>query len=539
MFMKEYVLRLKEVNVLKKHISLILVLTLLLSLVFSFGSVAFASSFTATPESSSIPSAGSVDFTFVVTNDGTETLNGTIMLGSTTIGTVSAAIGMPAEYTYPVNITDSMLGQTLTFTLNGMQATAKVDKKVLTPKIAGTAYTPYALYGEGDTVKFEFRLENQGDAPLENITVSAPELNGGKAIGSPISLAPGENKVVKFSYTMAKDITINPVVNYSAGGAAQPAYKMSPVTLTLTKRDVKPVLAASNLKPAPGEEVEFTLTLTNGGNVPYKDIKVLVNGESKDYPSTLDANGTQTGKFKMSFQTSTEVSCSISLKDHTGAIRNVNSNSLTIDLPVDSTTVDSRLNFTMSVDRPQLTAAGTINFSGMITNGTDYELTNVKVTEATLGEVYAADTLAAGSTATVPFTVDINATTTYNFVLTATDKDGNAYTKNAEPVTVTIQSAAASATPGFDDAADVTETLAPDGNLGAGSIGTLGIIAIVLVVLIIGVGVTLVVLWKKGQGPKSPSTPGRAPSSPARKRPASSSARRRPAPKSYRDRNNF
>ncbi len=539
MFMKEYVLRLKEVNVLKKHISLILVLTLLLSLVFSFGSVAFASSFSVEPQTPSIPSAGNVKFTYVYYNDSGSTFNGQIMYGSTPVADVSVSNGENKEGEFTMAVSDAMIGQTLTFTLNGIQASTKVDRKVLTPKIAGTAYTPYALYGEGDTVKFEFRLENQGDAPLENITVSAPELNGGKAIGSPISLAPGENKAVKFSYTMAKDITINPVVNYSAGGAAQPAYKMSPVTLTLTKRDVKPVLAASNLKPAPGEEVEFTLTLTNGGNVPYKDIKVLVNGESKDYPSTLDANGTQTGKFKMSFQTSTEVSCSISLKDHTGAIRNVNSNSLTIDLPVDSTTVDSRLNFTMSVDRPQLTSAGTINFSGMITNGTDYELTNVKVTEATLGEVYAADTLAAGSTASIEYPVDINATTTYSFVLTATDKDGNAYTKNADPVTVTIQNASASATPGFDDAADVTETLAPDGNLGAGSIGTLGIIAIVLVVLIIGVGVTLVVLWKKGQGPKSPTTPGR-PSVPSRKRPVSSSARRRPAPpKSYRDRNNF
>ena len=533
----------------KKHISLILVLTLLLSLVFSFGSVALADGpFGVSPiDSDREASQGrEFEFSYYVTNSGTTNLDGSITCTTPGLSlspvSVSVAPGGTSDGTFKMTVPTELLGKDLAFSFNNgaFTTTTQIKKKDLSIKLAGTAYTPYALYGEGDTVKFEFRLENQGGATLENVTVSAPELNGGKAIGSPISLAPGENKVVKFSYTMAKDITINPVVNFSAGGAAQPAYKMTPVTLTLTKRDVKPVLAASNLKPAPGEEIEFTLTLTNGGNVPYKDIKVLVNGEAKDYPSTLDANGTQTGKFKMSFQTSTEVSCSISLKDHTGAIRNVNSNSLSIDLPVDSTTVESRLNFTMSVDRPQLTSAGTINFSGMITNGTDYELTNVKVTEATLGEVYAADTLAAGGTATVPYTVDINATSTYNFVLTATDKDGNAYTKNAEPVTVTIQTASASATPGFDDAADVTETLSPDGNLGAGSIGTLGIIAIVLVVLIIGVGVTLVVLWKKGQGPKSPSTPGRAPSSPARKRPVSSSARRRPAPpKSYRDRNNF
>ncbi len=519
----------------KKHISLILVMTLILSLVFSFGSVAFASSFTVTPDPASMASGGDVTFTYVIYNDSGSTITGQIMYGSTPVADVSVANGETREDTFKMNVSDAMLGQTLTFNLNGMQATAKVDKKVLTTKIAATPSTPLNLYGEGEAVKFEFKIENQGESTLENIVVSAPELNGGKGLNAGFSLAPGESKPVKFSYTMSKDVTVNPVVNYSVGGAAQAPYAMSPVALTLEKRDVKPVLSADNLKPTPGQEVTFTLNLTNKGNVPYTDIKVLANGESKDYPSTLDANGTQTGTFKMTFQTSTEVFCSISLKDHTGAVVQINSNSLNVDLPVDSTAVDSKLGFTMSVDRPQLTSAGSINFTGMITNGTDYELKSVKVTEATLGDVYTADTLAAGGTANVPYTVDINETTTYNFVLTATDKDGNTYTKNAEPVTVTIQSAGPTATPGYEDAADMTETLAPDGNLGAGSIGTLGIIAIVLVVLIIGVGVTLVVLWKKGQGPKGPSTPGR-------KRPvtSSSSVRKRPAPqKSYRDRNNF
>ena len=90
--------------------------------------------------------------------------------------------------------------------------------------------------------------------------------------------------------------------------------------------------------------------------------------------------------------------------------------------------MESKLQFAMNVDRPQLTSVGAINFTGLITNGTDYELTNVKVDEATLGNVFSANTLAAGSKANVPFTTDINETTTYSFVLTATDKDGNTYT---------------------------------------------------------------------------------------------------------------
>lgn len=522
-------------------------MTLILSLVFSFGSVAFAANVTLTinPDNVTLADGGTIKVEYYITTD-TSYSSCTITTSTNQTENIGPVVN-GSQGSYDFNIPSSALGQTVTFNLyDGATLLASdtlvVNKKTLTPKIAATPSVPRTLYGEGEAVKFEFKIENQGDAPLDNIVVSAPELNGGKALNSGFSLAPGETKPVKFTYTMVKEVTINPVVSYSVGGAAQAPYKMSPVTLTLEKRKVEPVLTASNMKPAAGEEVTFTLTLTNKGNVPYTDIKVLANGEAMTYPSTLDASGTQTGTFKMTFQNTTDVFCSISLKDHAGETRQINSNTITIDLPVDATAVDSKLGFTMAVDRPQLTSSGTINFTGMITNGTDYELTNVKVTEAALGDVYTADTLAAGSTASIDYPVDINATTTYSFVLTATDKDGNTYTKNAEPVTVTIQGASPTATPGFDNAADVTETaLTPDGNLGAGSIGALGIIAIVLVVLILGVGIALVVLWKKGQGPKSPSTPGRNPSAPVRKKPVqSSSARRRPAPpKNYRDRNNF
>lgn len=517
----------------KKHISLILVLTLLLTAVFSFGSVAFASSLVVTPNPTSMVSGGDVMFHYSVTNDSGAVLGGQIMYGSTPVADVSAADGMSVEGDFTMNVSDSMLGQTLTFTLGSLQATAKVDKKVLTTQIAATPSVPRTLYGEGDAVKFEFKIENQGETTLNDIVISAPELESGKALNTGFSLAPGASETKKYSYTMAKDITVNPVINFTVDGVAQAAYVMTPVTLTLESRNVKAVLAADNAKPAAGDEVTFTLTLNNGGNVPYKDITVLANGEEQDFPSTLDAGGTSSGTFKLSFLTSTEVSCSISLKDHTGTVKQINSNSLSIELPVDATTVDSKLTFTMNVDRPQLTSAGTVNFTGLITNGTDYELTNIKVDEATLGNVFSANSLAAGGTASVPYSVDVNETATYTFVLTATDKDGNTYTKTADPIAVTIQSASAEPTPGFDDAADVAETLAPDGNLGLGSIGTLGIIAIVLVVLIIGVGVALFVLWKKGQITKKPTTP------PGRKRPVLSKGKKPGPQKSYRDRNNF
>ncbi len=531
----------------KKHISIILIMTLLLTAVFSFGSVALAAPvFTVWPaeEFESLTEGTEVTFNYTVKNDSGVNITGNIYcptISNNPVWEVNTGPDGDNPGTFKMSVPTEMIGQDLTFTLNDMQSKTKIDKKTLSTKLAASGSVPRTLYGEGETVKFEFKIENQGETTIDGIVVSAPELNGGKGLNSGFSLAAGQSQTVKYSHTMAKDITVNASVSYSVGGAAQSPVGVNPIALTLESRKVEPTLTVSNDKPAAGEDVTFTLKLVNKGNVPYKHIKIVVNGEEKEYPSKLEANSEVTGDFKMSFQTSTDVSCSISLEDHTGETKQINSNTVTIDLPVDPNAVTSKLQFAMNVDRPQLTSAGTINFTGLITNGTDYELSNVKVDEATLGNIFSADTLAAGGKANVPFSADINETTTYSFVLTATDKDGNPYTMNAEPITVTIQTAGPEATPGFEEAADVTETLAPDANVSLGSIGTLGIIAIVLVVLIIGVGVTLLVLWKKGQSPKKSTTaPGRSATPTGRKRPASSYTRKKaPTQKNYRDRNNF
>jgi hypothetical protein len=491
-------------------------MTLLLTAVFSFGGVALADpGLTITPQTDTASEGGTFKFDYNVYNDGDQNLTGFIVcttLNNKQVVEVNAGIGGNNPGTFDLDVPTDMLGQDLTFSFNSMTAKAKIDKKQLVTKLAASGSVPRTLYGEGETVKFEFKIENQGETTLEGIVVKSSQLNNGNALNEPFSLAPGSSQKVKYNHTMTGDVTVNAAVSYSVGGAAQTPVNIEPaITLTKESRDVKPELTVSNEKPAAGEEVTFTLKLVNGGNVPYKNIKVLANGVEQDFVSKLEAGETVSGEFKMSFQTSTDVSCSISLEDHTGETRQITSNTVSIDLPVDPNAVESKLQFTMNVDRPQLTSVGTINFTGLITN-----------------------TLAAGGKANVPFSTDINETTSYSFVLTATDKDGNTYTVNHEPITVTIQSAAPEATPGFEDAADVTETpLTLDNNVSLGSIGTLGIIAIVLVVLIIGVGVALLVLWKKGQSPRKSTTP------PGRKKPASSYTRKKTPQKNYRDRNNF
>ncbi len=528
----------------KKHISLLLIFTLLFTTILSFGGVALAApSFTVSTDVKELSQDADVEFDYSISgvdipSDFKIVLKNTGK--SVNIGTLSADGSKDDSFTMKVPY--DKLGK-LTFELYAgdtmvSSSSVTINKKELVTKLGASTSVSQNPADSGSTVKFEFKLENQGETAIENIVVTASGLNNGKPLNNPFALNPGKNQTVKYSHTMSANVTVTPVVSFTVNGNKQ-TQTLESTELKLSSRDVKTNLTVDNAKPQPGEEVTFTLTLTNNGNVSYTNIKILANGVEQDYPSKLKAGETVSGTFKMTFQASADVSCTISLKDHTGETKSINSNTVSIELPVDPNAISSKLQFAMNVDRPQLTSAGTVNFTGYITNATDYELSNIKVDEATIGNIYSGSTLAAGQKASIQWTADINATTTYNFVLTATDKDGNPYTVNAQPITVTIQ-AEPQESAGFEEAAEITETPLTLQQGGLGSIGTLGIIAIVLVVLIIGVGVTLFVLWKKGQSPKKATTPA------GRKRPTTTStysrggsSKRPTGPKSYRDRNNF
>ncbi len=543
----------------RKHISIFLIAALLLSVVFSFGSVALAADVDLSVETdvTEMTQGGSVEFTATVVNNSGELLTSYAVLNGGHVcydfdGAPLAAGGVK-EVTFDLDVTDSMLGNPINFVVKYTTATlpqteggtdsVTIDKKVLSIKIAGSRTIPHTNVDAGDTVTIKFTVENQGEATLDDIVVKAPNLNSGQALNTAFSLSASQSHTFEYKHKVTAAMTIEPKISYTSGGAAQPEYALDPIEITLTSRKVVPVLTVNNKNPEAGEDVTFTLKVKNEGNVPYTDVKVTMNGEEKDFStSKLDPNKEYEEDYTMSFEVSTEVKFTITLKDHYGEMKSVSSNTIMIELPVDPNSLNAKLKLVMNVDRPQLTSAGTINFSGYISNASEYSLTDISVDEESLGNVFSASSMAPGAKENINWTADINDTTSYQFVLTVKDRDGKAYTINAEPITVTINSTVEPTE--FEDAAEVTPM--PSGfeltdTKGAfGSLGIWAIIAIVLVVLIIGVGIALIVLWKKGQAPKKTSaakmSSKRKPSGGYKK---SSKKRKSPGSKNYRDRNNF
>lgn len=534
-WLKRAVLTIKEDIILKRYIAILITAIVLSLALVSIGGPALADDvvkFSITPDPAELSKGASVKFVYKVINDtGTEYSDCAIFydLSLEPMAELGNLKDMAKEGSFKMKVEDNMLDVPLTFHVksgNGsVLATIKVTvRRKIDVKLSATIKPNRTMAAKGDSIKLSVKLENQGNVDVTSVKVSAAGLNSGKPFKEPATLIPGEAWNFDYSFNMPDaDITFTPTISYSANGESK-TINFEPVTIVLESPGVLLSVEPDKRTPNPGEEVTFVVTITNNGNISYTNMSISVNGENEKFPSKrLKPGDTYSATYKRSFEVSTEVTFTFTLTNHMGEIKNVSS-TVSIRLPVETEVVNENLSLSITADRQQLASAGVVNFSGYVQNFSEYTLSDVRVDEEHIGNIFATSQLNPGERQQIQWSQNIDETTEYNFVLTATDIDGNIYNKSAEPITVTIL-LPAEPTPDFDDAV----TLPPLSD-GIGTTGVLLIVAGVLVLLIIGVGVTLIVLWQKGRSNV------RTPRKPAAKKRLSP---RTPVRKSYRDRNNF
>ena len=537
----------REEYILRKLLSLFVIIAMLAASFIGFGTIGLAANdveFNVVSNVTELLEAGEVEFTATVTNNTGSTIYPTGILYSCNGHLFNELFDAPiadgdfVEIVFTCMVTEDMIDSQFSFSFeydsgSNVTDTLTITRKIASIILAASGKASKTLAGAGDLITFSFALENQGEAAIDEILVSAPELNDGDPLRAEFSLVATQSYTVVYKHTMDEEIIVNPVVTYSSGGVDQPPIVLDPIELRLESRKVETELTVDNKTPNSGEEITFTLRIANNGNVKYTNMKVTMNGEEVEFPANnLNPGNDYTEDYTRSYTVSTDVVFKVSLKDHNGQTVSTSSNTISIQLPVDDVDLAAKLRFAMTVDRPRLTSEGTINFSGTITNASVYHLTDISVDEANIGNVFSATELAAGANKQLNFTANINETTTYAFILTVKDRNGKVYIVEAEPIEVTISATALPTQTGFDDAAVIdeggNELTLPTKRVG--SLGTLGIISIVLIVLILIVGAALVVLWRKGRSSGRPSAPRRkAPTRKPVKKPT----------RNYRDRNNF
>ncbi|NLT97140.1 MAG: hypothetical protein GXW96_03130, partial [Christensenellaceae bacterium] len=351
--------------ILKKHISAFLVLVLALgALLVGLPRVAKAEGvvFTVTPGKTEMASGGEVEFTFSITNNREDALTDCqIYFGdkkvSKDIGNVPA--GSTTGDTFTMTVSTEMLGQPLEFTLKysdgSVTARTSIKKKELSVKLDVGVKADKTIADAGDTVTFTFNLENNGEADITGIKVV--DTVSGKTLKDKFDLARGKSYSFTHKVTMTTgDITVTPKITFTANGAEQPAITKDPIVVKLSIRDVKMSVTVDNSRPQPGEEVTFTLSLTNNGNVSYSKLKVSIAGEPVEFPSSkLTPGETFTQTYKRSFEASTAVIFSVTMVDQNGEQRALDK-TVDIQLPVAPSIVKEKLKLVMNVDRPQLTS---------------------------------------------------------------------------------------------------------------------------------------------------------------------------------------
>lgn len=463
----------------KKTIAFIITIALACSLVFAVGATtafaATAPTLEAKLSSNEAAQGGTVHVDFKVTNnDAAEIKNCVITVsctgGAATMGGVNIASiaagsfnGASRDITVGFNSGQTQIG--LTFTLNWQDSTGTAQTAISLPatainlkvaplvKITGSD----SIVGEkevnaGDKVKFKFVFKNEGNVDITNAALKAPPLNGGSVIGSAFTLAPGASKTMEWSEKINKSVTVKPVLTYTASGTN------ASLALDSLKVTVKEVAVNSGMSlqltsdktvAAAGDQVTITATITNTGTDTLTDIKLLDgNGNPVITQHTsLDAGQSTTATIPETLQATANYLFSATANNSKGTQVTASSNPLTIEVggpsPSPSASASATgvqaLTIKVIADTYELEQPGNVKFQVTVQNSSSVLLSNVMVTEETLGDI---GTISAMGTDTKMFnkTVTVDKSSDYIFTVTATQPDGKTITAVTKALSITVNS---------------------------------------------------------------------------------------------------
>ena len=479
-----------------------------------------------TPNPSSLSAGDTVTFSVTAKNKLSDQAitDVTIDFGSKQMAAVaSIAAGSSASKSFDMKVNTDQLGTDLTFNVGynvggapgEFEVTTQIDKSLPQAELTWKCVANRKSAPSGSKVNFTFTLQNTGDTALTNVELSLPPVNSSKKVKTIDSIAPSATKTYVYEFTLTEDEKVTPTVKYTAyDGTDNEKTETSTkpvIALTVANPDLDLKLTADNTKPAAGADVTFSLSIENIGNVAMKNIDVYDHLQQKIKTGLTLGTGKKTtiSGLKYQFTQTTEVQFSVTCEDSDGTGYNPTSNKLSISVPTDQTKI--KLDLKAEATPAELTEPGKVTFNVTVTNSGSYPLTDIVITEATLGQIATLDSLEPGVDKLFPYEADIKEAGTYTFKVTAKDADGNSHDQTAEPVEIKLTAAAASPSDNpLESATDLpSESASASAVKGSDTLGTIIIIMIIIGVLIVAVVVALVIMVnreKKGGGrPSAPS----------------------------------
>ena len=178
-----------------------------------------------------------------------------------------------------------------------------VPTPVPEPKVSMTMTTDAWEYRIGTKIRYKVTVANEGNVPLEQVTVS-DDLNGEPETID--RLAPDAQQELFFEYAIPKDAKVGELKN-RAEVSAQPEGGLDEVTAdaSVSVTVVEGVAAAQidlPLSVQPGKTVKGTVTIDNGTSKDLTNLKYIVEPEDASVSQTakrLESDGTLTITYQL------------------------------------------------------------------------------------------------------------------------------------------------------------------------------------------------------------------------------------------------
>lgn len=368
-----------------------------------------------TADPTELVEAGTVNFTFEISNNSPYELYDVTISYRGTIYNIMEQFSLPpiamghsvSGIVLPLLVPDSQLGQPIIFTVGWLQGGEPFTKDVectiaraANPVISITRTASAETAKQGDIITLTYELKNDTKFDMSNIVLIDENISDTPIFQKDVLKANASTSVTHQYRMGTESVVSSPVVTYVVNGKSKVFSSVPPMTLTMMLVQLE-MKVDMGLPTAAG--VTFTLEIKNTGTQTIRDIQItdergtpvnsapfmLAAGDAGTYPFLVVPVMTETLR---------NVSFKLSGTDPFGdPYTLVSPSSYEVYPFVDESQI--RVSMRAETVTPWSSETGIVTARIVLTNYSVVDLTNIIISESTIGVVKTADVLAAGETA--------------------------------------------------------------------------------------------------------------------------------------------
>ncbi len=226
---------------------------------------------------------------------------------------------------------------------------------------------------------------------------------------------------------------------YQDSGEAVPQSQSIRATVSLREAEALLVVdrTISPTSAHEGQEVQVTYTLTNAGTVPLTDITITenddINGTTQKIPAQLDPGYKAEIPYKVTMgKKDLTSSAKVTYKSETSSkeqVINVEKKTITF--------AETNLTATLTSSTKGVVAGGTLTLTLELKNKGNSDMTDIRVTDPVLGDVFTNQKVEAGKTLTLEKEITLTESGEYQFQVNGIDGTGTAVSTASNVLAVT------------------------------------------------------------------------------------------------------